>query len=830
MNGLLKLFLSLSFSGLLLILLLFFCKPLFKNKFSKQWQYYIWLIVIARLLLPFSLKTNFVENVFQKIDNITSQTDTILKFKQNIPISEKISIPENSTSTDKETVTETNIQSKPFTQLVRNIFTILTKNIGTLWIIIAIVLLIRKITIYQSFVNYIKAGQTEVFDIELLERFGELVEQAGIKKAVALYANNLISSPLLIGFFRPCIVLPSTQLSDSDFQYTILHELTHYKHKDMFYKWLVQITICLHWFNPFVYLMSYEINRCCELSCDETVIKKLDDKGKEAYGDTLLNAIKIKGNYKNSLASITLNEGKKLLKERLDAIILVKKKTFLSITTCIMFTIILCFGASITGAYTFIPNVDKIDKTEKSNIPNIKDMTVLEFKDIPRLGISVLTENIVVNQGGNTLKIMFNEKYKDDYIVDNYIHSTSKLREVCIERKDLDNPQKNILQTIYITVPENTTLQLSSIETTTGNISISNINAGKLYLYSTSGSITYLNNMVSDLLALKSETGTIFANLPDKSDNYKIDVNTDSSSTIKIDGKSYQGGEFELNTQSKKTIQLYDSADTITINSANFSSDNLINVSSSSDNNSIEIKKSKIDVNNTIRNLEINAEVVNLDFQVSTNNTFEATLSYPQELAALYAGARLSMKNTSQTIKVGINYPDGEINQNSNIDPETAGIANLLIKVPSKQYNLVTINIAASTKVKFNIDAAFAAITNYAGNTLFSFVNKCDNITITNKVGNFTLIMDSVNKKLTINNIIGKFCYIVSHEPKNFHLQLTGIGISDFLDDSYTFELPTYWKYKINNKNTLTYKNGNGSNIAKVFNDDVGQFIMKVNK
>ena len=59
--------------------------------------------------------------------------------------------------------------------------------------------------------------------------------------------------------------------------------------------------------------MRKEIGRVCELSCDEAVIRELDPQGRLAYGDTLLNAIGLGGNYKDSLASLTLNESKELL-------------------------------------------------------------------------------------------------------------------------------------------------------------------------------------------------------------------------------------------------------------------------------------------------------------------------------------------------------------------------------------------------------------------------------------------------------------------------------------------------------------------------------------
>ena len=77
----------------------------------------------------------------------------------------------------------------------------------------------------------------------------------------------------------------------------------------MFYKWLIQIVVCVHWFNPFVYLLEKEVNKSCELSCDEKVIAVLDDKEKREYGDTLISFLKSNNPCKSSLASVTLTEG-----------------------------------------------------------------------------------------------------------------------------------------------------------------------------------------------------------------------------------------------------------------------------------------------------------------------------------------------------------------------------------------------------------------------------------------------------------------------------------------------------------------------------------------
>lgn len=350
MNEILKVVLSLSISGTLLFLLLFLPQSLFKERLSKQWQYYIWLVVIARLLFPFALETNLMTTLFQGFNRTTEQMEIVSPYEQQ-------GIMVNNPQMDEMIDEKTNLhgeQTKPVESVntpVRKIIAAVWTNLWLGWLVVALILFIRKITVYQDFVKFIRAGCVEVADIDLLERFGKLVEQNQIKTMVELYTNNLISSPLLIGFFRPCIVLPTTDLSPTDFDYTILHELMHFKRWDMFYKWLVQFTICVHWFNPFVYLMSREIGKVCELSCDEAVIRKLDTKGRRAYGDTLLNAIELGGSYRDSLVSLTLNESKKLLKERLDAIMNFKKKTKWVFFTSLLLTVMLICGFTFFGAY-----------------------------------------------------------------------------------------------------------------------------------------------------------------------------------------------------------------------------------------------------------------------------------------------------------------------------------------------------------------------------------------------------------------------------------------------------------------------------------------------
>ena len=353
MNEALKIVLSLSLSGSLLILILYLIRPLVKERLSKRWQYYIWLVVIARLLLPFAPEINLMGTFFQEINKGMEQIEFITPSNQGAPLVSESGIqPPGNMENGQDTFENGQpASSASADNPARNILPVILQNLWLVWLVVALILFIRKITIYQDFVKYIRAGCVEVADIDMLERFGKLVEQNKVKTIVGLYTNNLISSPLLIGFFRPCIVLPSADLPPADFQYTILHELAHYKRRDMFYKWLVQLAVCVHWFNPLVYVMSRDVGRACELSCDEAVIWTLDPQERRAYGDTLLNAMGAGGNYKDSLAAVTLNESKELLKERLDSIMRFKKKSGIVITITFALTLLFATGATTIGVY-----------------------------------------------------------------------------------------------------------------------------------------------------------------------------------------------------------------------------------------------------------------------------------------------------------------------------------------------------------------------------------------------------------------------------------------------------------------------------------------------
>lgn len=164
-----------------------------------------------------------------------------------------------------------------------------------------------------------------------------IVQGIRVEKEVNLYQCPGISSPMVAGFLRPFLVLPAElyrqweeELSEAQralrAEYVLRHELVHLTRRDLYYKWLVQAVICIHWFNPLLTAAAAKISEDCELSCDEAVIGRLSMAGRIAYGDTLVASLQALHAPARQEVCAALGENTGLMKERLLAIMKYEKK------------------------------------------------------------------------------------------------------------------------------------------------------------------------------------------------------------------------------------------------------------------------------------------------------------------------------------------------------------------------------------------------------------------------------------------------------------------------------------------------------------------------
>lgn len=322
-----KIVLSLSLSGTLLLFLLMLCRPFLKKRVSCAWQYYIWLAVIFRLLLPVTAPVNLTGMVLRPAEAFWQQRGEILQHQRSQASGGQETVLTQGQEADGGAQNFSGASGKdPAAEETGPFMEETSGGVLTfLWLLTALILFGRKLSAWYRYRSKLAENWRPACEKLLLSLLEEQEKKLGILKKVPVYIHPGVSSPMLIGVFRPCMVLPEENLPQERMAYILRHELIHYKRHDPAYKWLVQICLCLHWFNPFMKRLESEIQRACELACDEAVMKGMDAGQRRAYGDTLLEIMR--DPLCQKVPAVMLLEGKEQVKERLGAIMSYQKTT-----------------------------------------------------------------------------------------------------------------------------------------------------------------------------------------------------------------------------------------------------------------------------------------------------------------------------------------------------------------------------------------------------------------------------------------------------------------------------------------------------------------------
>lgn len=148
-------------------------------------------------------------------------------------------------------------------------------------------------------------------------------------RPVQIKQSDTIPAPLTYGIVRPVIVLPKTMdyTDGPQIRYILAHEYAHITRFDTLIKWLLAAALCLHWFNPLVWIMYILANRDLELACDETVVRTFGETKKSAYARALIGMEE----RKSRLTPFCTNFSKNSIEERIVSIMKTRKTTPLSI-------------------------------------------------------------------------------------------------------------------------------------------------------------------------------------------------------------------------------------------------------------------------------------------------------------------------------------------------------------------------------------------------------------------------------------------------------------------------------------------------------------------
>jgi beta-lactamase regulating signal transducer with metallopeptidase domain len=184
---------------------------------------------------------------------------------------------------------------------------------------------------------------SSVTDPALLQTTAELASHFGLRSAPALLISDAVSSPLLLGIFRPVIVLPSAIVSGSSLHQVRLmlaHEMAHLKRSDLWWVWLAVLGQGLFFFHPVLWLARREWRLAHEMSCDDLAVR-MTRAPVSTYGEMLVGvaALNLSNRPEPFSAALGLHETKEMLTKRLKAMKLIhlrSTKRALLVTSAIL--------------------------------------------------------------------------------------------------------------------------------------------------------------------------------------------------------------------------------------------------------------------------------------------------------------------------------------------------------------------------------------------------------------------------------------------------------------------------------------------------------------
>ncbi|BBI33528.1 M56 family metallopeptidase [Cohnella abietis] len=242
-----------SVASLLLILL----RTKLAAKFGGRWYYCVCLITLLLFIIPLSVNVPAIQPGFSLFEErINSEPVTV------------------GVSKDTAGMSMSNQPAKASTSSESFVYPIPTLS---QWII-GIWLFGCCFMMYRYFSGYI--------------RFKRQIIQSNPIDSVEhlrVVVSDYVDSPMIIGFFKPFIVIPNAKMNTEDYKLALQHEWIHYKQRDVWVKLFAVLVNCLHWFNPVSYLALANIGEACEYSVDEQITKGLKTAEKKRYSEMILH-------------------------------------------------------------------------------------------------------------------------------------------------------------------------------------------------------------------------------------------------------------------------------------------------------------------------------------------------------------------------------------------------------------------------------------------------------------------------------------------------------------------------------------------------------------
>ncbi|HDR7718822.1 M56 family metallopeptidase [Bacillus albus] len=383
----------------ILVGLILCIKVLFRNKLTPRWQYMLWIILIIRLVLPWSPDSSYsIYSVltYKNDDAFISSRNPVANFLTQERIQElkdiddtKVLIKEDTyTSSSTKTVqankTQTGINEKqddkpiPFYTIC--IYIWLT---GFIFLSVATFIMNRRLLLYIK-------KQPVITDEKIVQIFEKCKQSMSIQRNIPLLVAGNLSSPTVFGFIRPKLLLSGVHLKILDEQqlrYIFYHELAHIKRRDVGVNWLMHGLLILNWFNPILWYAYSCMREDQELACDALALTCIDSEEQIAYGHTIISLLEHYSGYYQVPSVANFSKNKRMLKRRILMIKKFQKKSY-RWSALGAVAIIAVSSVSLLNARADISTNSEKQQTEVKN--NMK-----ELKTQPDISIQQIVEKMI---------------------------------------------------------------------------------------------------------------------------------------------------------------------------------------------------------------------------------------------------------------------------------------------------------------------------------------------------------------------------------------------------------------------------------------------------
>lgn len=305
LNNLMQIGLTVSLAVLVPLIL----RRLMKKRYPARMVCVVWAILALRLLIPVQLTLPQAPVQVMPRTSYVVQSDQTAFRQAGLPVVQN--------PTRWVTGTQAQTLSAADTGTVKTVD--ITDILLTLWLAGVIACVLWQGIGYYRLIRSLKGTSRSVERADLHTILQEQCADLIIDREIPLRVSSAADCPMLAGFIHPTLYLPDERISRTDAAFIFRHELTHYKHGDLWLKLLLLAARCLHWFNPLVHLIARFAQEDIEAACDDAVVRGHDGAYRRAYGETILRSAIAQAQKRKALVSC-FGDDKKTLMRRFEGL------------------------------------------------------------------------------------------------------------------------------------------------------------------------------------------------------------------------------------------------------------------------------------------------------------------------------------------------------------------------------------------------------------------------------------------------------------------------------------------------------------------------------